>query len=274
MRKLLSACVAIWGITTPLWAYFPATAAPTPDFYLSQQPLDSATLRQAVKSFWQNATCTTQANLKIIGTSTGISFTGQAQVKSIAQLPNKFRVEIEFAPKDTGESQSALLVSDGITLWIYRPDLRQYMETQAEAFRNSDDSFWVGFSTVFYLSMPPDVQTMLLAGGDAAETVLTAILEEVKGLNITQGKGKLDGVEMDTLSLTNKAQGVNATVYLAPPQAELQAIDLKTQEEGLAISMNERIQQRDCQAQVPPETFRFVPPAAVQKVDQVKISPF
>ncbi len=274
MKKLTALALAGLGFLAPWISVAPTVALHPPGLFLAENQFDYGLFKQALKSFWPNSSCSTQSTLKITGITQGLSFTGQAKINAIAELPNRFRVQIDFAPNDTGESQSVLLVSNGENFWAYRPDLGQYMVSSASDFQDSDDSFWAGFSTIAFLSVPPELQTLLESTSINSDVMLDALLADVKTLNLQQGKKNIDGSATDTLSLVNQAEGIAITVYLLPPQAQVKAIDLKTDSQGVNLQMIETVQTRTCQANVSPTTFEFQPPATAQKVDQVKISPF
>lgn len=259
-----------FGLVTPHLA--PAVA--TPPVYLSRNPIDLNLLKAGMKTFWQTPACSTQSTLTISGTSPSISFTGQAKLQAWTQLPNKFRVEVEFAPQDTGQSQRVVLVSDGSTFTAWRPDLNQFMQSPAEDFQRSDDSFWVGFSTLLFLSMPPEVPDLFQAETSASETVLESLLKEIQALDVAQSQAKLSGQETVKYSLTNKADNLVASIYLLPPQGQLKALDVETASQGLQIQMQELIQQRTCQSSIPASQFQFLPPAGSQQAEKVPISPF
>lgn len=258
------------GLVTPA---LPPAMASTP-VYLSRSQVDQTLLKAGIKTFWQTPACATQSTLTLNGTTQGLSFTGKANLQALTQLPNQFRVEVEFAPQDTGQSQRVLLVSDGKTLTAYRPDLNQYMQSPAEDFQSSDNSFWVGFSTLLFLSMPPEAPELFQAETRSSETLFETIFEELQALEISEHQTKLAGQDTVKFSLNNKTDNLMASIYLLPPQGLLKALDLETESKGLKIQIQETIQQRSCQPAIPANQFQFVPPAGSQRVEKVEISPF
>ncbi|MDS3861232.1 DUF2092 domain-containing protein [Thermosynechococcaceae cyanobacterium BACA0444] len=263
-------CLFCCGIAIPLLA---PVAKATP-VYLSRSPVDLSLLKAGIKTFWQTPACVTQSTLTINGSSTGVSFTGKANLQALSQLPNQFRVEVEFAPQDTGQSQRVVLVSDGETFTAFRPDLNQYMQSPAKDFQGSDNNFWVGFSTLLFLSMPPETPALFQAGTASSETLFQTILQELQALDLSESKAKLAGQETVKFSLNNKTDNLVASIYLLPPQGRLKAIDFETESQGIKIQIQEIIQQRDCQASIPNSQFKFLSPPGSQQVKKVEISPF
>ena len=263
-------CLLCCGIATPL---LPPVAKATP-VYLSRSPVDLSLLKAGIKTFWQTSACVTQSTLSLNGASLGVSFTGKANLQALSQLPNQFRVEVEFAPQDPGQTQRVILVSDGETFTAFRPDLNQYMQSPAKDFQGSEDNFWVGFSTLLFLSMPPEVPALFQSDTDPSETLFKTILQELQGLDLSQSQAKLAGQETVKFSLNNKAENLVASIYLLPPLGLLKAIHFETESQGIKIEIEEIIQQRNCQSSIPKSQFQFLPPPGSQRIEKMDISPF
>ncbi|MBD2771484.1 LolA family protein [Iningainema tapete] len=237
------------------------------------EQLDLPLLVKTSTAFFQSDRYQTESQMLIQGGNQGAQFNAYAQIKTIVQSNRKFRAEIAFTSPGEKPKQSALIISDGKQVSIYRPDLRKYAVTSYEAFDQSDDSFLIGLSSSFFLVMPEDTRQIIASGVLSKNNVL----QEMGLADNQQFKGDKSTVEGEAFYVYNYTEpkdGFTFRAFVQPETAILKQLQLVSKSEGLDVVVTEKIVQRNQNPTVTAQTFKFTPPQNAIRVKSLSISPF
>ncbi len=246
-----------------------------PNRQSSEKP-DLDLLAKTLVNFLSSDRYQTESKLQVSGTAPGTTFTSYAQLKTIAQSPNKFRAEIAFTQPDKGSGPSYLVVSNGKQVWIYRPDLKQYATTSYEDFKKSDDLFLIGLSSMMFLEVPPDFREMI-SQSSASGNTLGGILEQM-GLSskspLKVSRRNLQGQDYYAYEYTEPKEGFTLSALVEPTTARVTQLEITGKSEGMDILLREEILNRVGNPAIAADTFTFVPPTGSKKVESLRIEPF
>jgi outer membrane lipoprotein-sorting protein len=254
----------------------PNATTPTPT-QVPKTPGTNATdlnlLSKAVGVFWQSDRTETDSQMLIQGKQQGFKFEMSAQVKTIAQLGNKFQTQLVFAPVGATSKATYTIVSNGRDVWIYRPDRRQYAKTTFDAFRSSSSWLWTGISSSLFLTISAaDRQEMLSALGTDRDVIKSLPSSQFKDL--IGSERQVDGQNLYNYSYNFKQEGFVFDVLIQPQAATVQRIEFNGNFDGMDITLSEQIISRKPQAVISKQTFQFVPPKGVKKVKAIEIELF
>ncbi len=245
----------------------PSTTTPgtaTPDLNL---------LSKTVGVFWQSDRTETDSQMMIQGEQQGIKIEMSAQIKTIAQIGNKFQTQLVFSPVGSKPTTTYTIVSNGRDVWIYRPDRRQYAKTTFEAFRSGSNWLWTGISSSLFLTISAtDRQEMLSALGTDRDVIKSIPPSQFKDLIGTQRQ--VDGQNLYSYSYNFKSEGFIFDVLVQPQSATVQRIEFNGKVDGMNINLSEKIISRKPQVVISKQTFQFVPPKGVKKVKAIDIELF
>ncbi|WP_309740409.1 hypothetical protein [Chamaesiphon sp. OTE_20_metabat_361] len=250
-------------ITTPTQVP-EAPSATTPDLTL---------LSKAVGVFWQSDRTETNSQMIIRGEQQGVKIEMSAQVKTIAQIGNKFQTQLVFTPVGSTPKATYTIVSNGRDVWIYRPDRRQYAKTTFDAFRSGADWLWTGISSSMFLTISAaDRQEMLSVLGTDRDIIKSIPPSQYKDLVGSQRQ--VGGQDFYNYSYNFKAEGFIFDVLVQPQTATVQRIEFNGKVDGMNISLSEQIISRKPQVKISKRTFEFTPPRGVKKVKAIDIELF
>ena len=270
---LLLTTTALVGLTShSLNPSEPATAAP--GLQLSQRPSqpDLQLLARASAEFFQSDRYQTESVMEVKASAGSTNITSTARITTIVQAPNRFRAEIVFSEPGASQERKSIVVSDGKQVWMYRPDLKQYLVTSYQEFDTKDDAFWIGFSSYFFLQIPPESRQPIAAGALTDPAVLKE-LGLTENSAIRGGVRSLDGRSVYVYSYTDK-DGFTIDGVVDPKTATLEQIAASGQSEGFDISIVERLVSRTPAPAIAANTFKFSPPRDATAVEKLEIGPF
>jgi outer membrane lipoprotein-sorting protein len=250
--------------TIPPQTQPPNSAATTPDLAL---------LSKAVGVFWQSDRIETDSQVLMNVESNGMNVNMSAQIKTIAQIGNKFQAQLTFAPLGSIPKSTCIITSNGRDVWIYRPDRRQYSKTTFAAFRSSSNWFWTGVSSSLFLSLTEVERKEIVSSLGTDRDFITATpASQFKDL--LGSERQVDGQNLYTYSYDLKEQGLTFNVFVQPQAATVQRIEFNGKSDGIDIKFSEKIISRKPQVNIPKQTFEFVPPKGVKKVKFLDIDSF
>lgn len=232
---------------------------------------DLALLARASTLFLQHDRYQTESILQLKGNSSGVDFTVNAQINTIAQAGNQFRSEISFIQNGQPAAQKSLIVSNGKQVWIYRPDLQQYMVSSYATFDKSDDTLFIGLSSLLFLQFPQETRKQIADGALSDDQVLQNV-----GLppSIRGAKHTLEGQEVFTYEYSDKQEGYTLTAAIEPQTASLKQLQIAGQSGGTNFVVIEQVLQRTPNPVISDVTFRFTPPKGARQVKALSVMPF
>ena len=234
---------------------------------------DLTLLSKAVGVFWQSDRVETDSQMLIQGESQGVNISMSAQIKTVAQIGNKFQTQLAFAPVGSTSKATYTIVSNGRDVWIYRPDRRQYTKTTFKAFSSGSNWLWTGVSSSLFLTISPaDRQEMLSAIGTDRDVIKSLPPSQFKDL--IGSERQVDGQNLYSYSYNFKDEGFIFDVLLQPQTATVQRIEFTGKVDGMNIKISENIVSRKPQVTIAKQTFEFVPPKGAKKVKTIEIEPF
>jgi outer membrane lipoprotein-sorting protein len=198
------------------------------------------------------------------GTSGGFNFSVPMKHQTIANATGQFRTDIEFV--DTAKpGRQYQVISDGKTLWIYRPDRKEYSVQTYQQFDASDDSAMIGLATGLYLSLS-DIKQLIPEESPTPQDLQEAGIEDLGQKTAESGKSfQVYGMKDDQTS------NANIQLWVNPKTALIEALQLLGKEQDMQVEFQETILQFQKNLPVPPDRFTFKPPAGVKQVPKISI---
>lgn len=245
----------------------------TPTSVSQAKLLDLPLLVKASTAFFQSDRATTESQMMIKSGNHAAHFKAHAQIKTIVQSNKKFRAEIAFTLPGEQSTHKTLLISDGKQVFIYRPDLQQYAVTSYEAFDKSHDSFLIGLSSSFFLSIPEDTRQQIAKGDISPNNVLQEI-GFTDNQQLKADKSTVEGKAISVYNYTEPKAGYTLRAFVQPESATLKLLQLMTKSEGLDVVVTEKILQRSQNPTITPQTFNFSPPPNAKLVKSLSVTPF
>ncbi|MFP5269920.1 outer-membrane lipoprotein carrier protein LolA [Coleofasciculus sp.] len=239
--------------------------------------LDVSLLARTVANFIQAERYQTESEMQFSFEAQG--FTGQFSVlvKTIAQSPQQFRTEIS-TPESGGFAQPTyILVSNGDQVWIYNPELKQYTVMDYERFDQSNNSFFIGFSSMLFLEMSAPFRQAFSDGGVTAEGVIDQLESVFKAEDDMPLQGNilnLEGQDYYAYNYKDRKAGFTFTFLVEPNTAAVDQLQISGKADGMDIKMTEDIIRRVPSPIVAADTFTFYPPAGVTQVESMEIDIF
>lgn len=243
----------------------PATATPS--------QLDLPLLIKTGESFFKGNNYQTVSEMQLRGAKQGTDVTFYIQAKTTVNSTNQFRSEIAFTQDGKPSKESAIVVSDGKQVYIYRPDLKQYSVISSQAFNKSDDSFLIGLSSSFFLEFANNMGKYIASGALSQPEVIKEISTAAN--QAIQGETRdIEGKQTYVYSFNDPKQGYTISAFVNPQLANLEQMQIVGKDDGFDIAIIEKIQQRTEVKNLAPQTFKFTPPKGTKKVKSLSISPF
>ncbi|BDA68325.1 unknown protein [Calothrix sp. PCC 7716] len=235
--------------------------------------LDLPLLIKTGESFFKGSNYQTVSEMQLRGAKQNTDVTFYIQAKTTVNSTNQFRSEIAFTQDGKPSKESAVVVSDGKQVYIYRPDLKQYSVISFQAFNKSDDSFLIGLSSSFFLEFANNMGKYIASGALSQPEVIKEISTAAN--QAIQGETRdIEGKQTYVYSFNDPKQGYTISAFVNPQLANLEQMQIVGKDDGLDIAIIEKIQQRTEVKNLAPQTFKFTPPKGTKKVKSLSISPF
>lgn len=233
---------------------------------------DLTLLTAATANFFKGEVLQTESSTEIISTGQGTNIKVQFQSKTIVQSPNRFRSEITLLP--TGKQpRSAIVVSDGQRVFIYRPDLNQYLTVSYQQFDRRDDSYGIGMSSVLYLILAPELKP-LAAQGALTDRTVQAQLRAMTPANLSGRARSINGKNLYVYEYGDRQKNFSYEAVIDPMDTTLKQLQIKGSVQGVNITITETIQRRSPLSTIGANLFRFAPPRTAKAVKTLEIIPF
>jgi outer membrane lipoprotein-sorting protein len=236
---------------------------------------------RALRDFGQGNTIKTTSNLSVRATSPGSTVDTNAQIQEIAQKPNQFRADIVFGPNSFGAKSNASnrryqIISDGKTVWIYRPDTQEYsVQTYAE-FDKSNDSFLTGITSSLFLNLPADLESSFSAENLAivasSPTLVASLYQEMK-IQFKGYKQDRGGKKFAVFSMGEAKSSEQIDLWIDSQTSTFQQFQISGKAKDLNLTLQEVIVNRTANPKIEPNTFRFIVPKGAKQLKTLSISP-
>jgi len=248
-----------------------APSAPTPP----APPLDLLPLKKALRPLSGGGLLQSRSNFQMTGSKQGLSFTFREEARIIAKRPGRFRATLTQFSADNTPQQRLLVISNGVTVWTYRPGTRQYSMTslkEFEAANNDVTALGLAIGGFFLGDGHQLAQGFQGLTKDNSADVLTALT----GLGVTLSSKMQSGNNEDDLTyrMTLTKQGLTYQFLVNSTDGALRQIELAGAQKGVQIAFKEQITQLAALTAAPKDTFMFTPPPGAAKVTTLSVDPF
>ncbi len=279
------------GLFTQIGVAQPQTVAthkvaankPAPKILPKPQPVngtaeDLTLFLRAFRDFSQGNAVQTTSKLSLDAKTEGATLQSVVYIKAIAQKPKQFRVDIAFQADESSKARTYQVISDGKTVWIYRPDTQQYAVQTYDQFDKSDDSFLIGSATSLYLNSPNDFQKTV------TDEVLSAIAADPKLVESfyketgTTFKGYQKDETNQNYAVYSwddaQAASYRMNLLISPQTSTIQQFVINGKDKEMTLNLREVIVERIPNPKLDLNTFKFKPTTTAKKVKSLSLSPF
>jgi len=280
----LLALGTVFALTAPGRAQTPAATPPTPAPTDSSAPaLDLLPLKKALRPLSGGGPIQSKSNFQMTGSKQGLSFTFREEAHIIAKRPGRFRAELTQFSADNAPQQRLLVVSNGVTVWTYRPGTRQYSVTSFKAFEAANnDVTALGLAVGgFFLG---DGHQLGQGFQGLTKSNSAEVLSALAGLGVVLSSKMQSGNNEDDLTyrMALTKQGLTyqflvnsaSSALVNSASSALRQIELIGAQKGVKIAFKEKITQLVPLTMVPRDTFTFTPPPGAAKVTTLSVDPF
>ncbi len=247
------------------------TPAATPTAAPTATPPELKLLGKAIAQFWQGNRAQSESQIVMTFQRKGTKANPvqiNANVKTIAQTGDLFRSELTISRSGSPASISYSIVCDGQTVWMYRPDKRQYSQSTFAQFKPQPYSLLVGLSTVFFVSMPEAGRKAIIAdmaaGGNPFKSLTPSQMANFKG-SIRQ----VDGQSLRVYAFDNPAEKSGFSGFVQPETGSLKRVEFMSNTSEAEVKIVEKIVSYTTTTNPNTKSFKFSPPPGTNKVDSV-----
>ena len=245
------------------------SAAPVPP------DIDLLPLKKALAPLDGSGVLQSHSSLRLTGTRSGVSVLLREDLQIISRRPGRFHASLTQYDMMGGPQKKLVVVSNGVSVWTYRPGLREYSVMPLAAFKKADSDIPTLGLVIggFYLGEGrPFVEGLhsVTAENNAA------VLAVMNGMDITLARETKAMRDQDdyVYSLTLTKQNIAYRFYVNTQTGILTRVDLTGTQNGTQFSYREDIQSIALQPPVPGATFVFTPPPGAVNAAGVAINPF
>jgi len=281
----LAALLALTGLTTltaPGQAQTPAPVAPSTAApstaappTAAASPLDLLPLKKALRPLAADGMLRSRSNFQMTGSKQGLSFTFREEARIVAKRPGRFRAELTQFSADNAPQQRLVVISNGATVWTYRPGTHQYSVTSLKAFKAANnDVTALGLAVGgFFLG---DGHQLAQGFQGLTRDNSAEVLDALAGMGVTLSRQVQAGNNEDDLAyrMTLTKQGLTYGFVVNAAGNALRQVELSGAQKGVQIGFREQITQLVPLTTAPKNTFTFTPPPGAVKVTTLSVDPF
>jgi outer membrane lipoprotein-sorting protein len=273
------------------------------------QPLTEETtqlLVRSLQSFFNSAQMETKSQFQIEGAFGAIGVKMSGQNRNILKAPNLFRTEFEFQdPTDATKAfRKFVLISNGKTLWTYRPDTNQYSMQPYQALSNSPSkkapntslpsnasAMSLGFISLSYINLR-DKFLPILSNNTDSSTVVQKLMQSMdakesfqfQGYRPLEGQGDMAIYRLN-IKVTNKdkrkdlPKDPSMDLWIHPKNEKIVRIQFNigfnyTKTQNINVQIQENLLQQNSLPSVSADAFYFTPPKGARLVKTLQFMPF
>ncbi|MEM9507224.1 MAG: hypothetical protein AAGA16_05985 [Cyanobacteria bacterium P01_E01_bin.35] len=204
-----------------------------------------------------------------------------AQILTTVAAPNKVNSEITLInPNDTVERKYQI-ISDGVQVWIYDVNQKQYSISDYQQFIQSQSAIAVGTVANFYLKTLDQVNNNKIAARAIAilpPDRLLRYFQRFINLDLQNMAIRTEQLKAKTYSVydINAADhSYEVTAYVTSQSADIERVDLSKTKDGLALKITEEIISQTAPETIPKDLFSFDPPDNAEQITkQIALPPF
>ena len=237
-------------------------------------PLDLLPLKKALLPLSSSGPLFSHSTLRMTGTRQGVSATLREDLQVISRRPGHFHASLTQYDIPGGLPKKVVVVSNGASVWIYRPGRRQYSVMSFTAFQQADSDIpTLGLVMGgFYLG---DGQPLADAFRSITATNSAEIISALGGLDIVIARQtkSVGGQDDYVYSLTLTKRERVYQFYVNSQTNALARVDLAGSQDGTHLTYREEVFQLTPRPAAPNSQFVFAPPSGVVKAAGVSITP-
>lgn len=253
----------------------PVPASPAPPAPPASPVLDLMPLKKALRPLSGGGLVQSQSNFQMTGSKQGLSFTFREEARIIAKRPGRFRATLTQFAADNTPQQRLLVVSNGVTVWTYRPGTRQYSVTSLKAFQAANnDVTALGLAVGgFFLG---DGHQLTQGFQSLTKENSAEVLSTLADMGVALSSKMQAGNNEDDLSyrMMLTKQGLAYQFLVNSADGALRQIELMGAQKGVQIAFKEQITRMAPLTVASKDTFTFVPPPGAAKVATLSVDPF
>jgi len=255
----------------------PAASSPAPLAGPASSPpgVDLLPLKKALAPLGAGGVLQSHSTLRMTATRQAVSVVLQEDLQILSRRPGRFHASLIQYDASGGPQKKLAVVSNGVSVWTYRPGLRQYSVLTLPAFKQADSDIPTLGLVIggFYLG---DGHPFVEGLRSVTAANNAAVLSDLSRINITLARQtKSVGNQDDYVySLSFTKQNLKYQFYVNTQTGALTRVDLMGAQGDIEVSYREDIQSITPQPPAPNATFVFTPPPGVAKAADVSINPF
>lgn len=240
----------------------------------SPPAIDLLPLKKALAPLNGSGVLRSHSTLRMTGTRAGVSVLLREDLQIVSRRPGRFHALLTQYDMTGGPQKKLVVVSNGASVWTYRPGLRQYSVMSLAAFEKADSDIPTLGLVIggFYLGEGhPFVEGLhsVTAGNSAA------VLSMMNSMGIALSRETKSAKDHDdyVYSLTLTKQSLAYQFYVNTQTGALTRADLTGTQDGIRISYREDIVSIAAQPPVPSTAFAFTPPPGAVKAFTAPLHP-
>lgn len=255
-----------------------ALAGPSPAQTPAAPPVpapDLLPLRKALSPLSGSGLIESRSTILMTGSRGGVSFTLREDAHILARRGGKFRAELTQTGPAGPPRTKLLAVSDGRTVWLYRPGLRAYSVMTNRAWAAADDDVSALGLAVggFFLS---DGHEMILGfrgiTRDNTRDVLAVLADA--GITLTGRAESSGGVDYFVYRMVLSREKMAYRFSVDTQTGALKRIELTGTQGGTRFALAETLSLLRVPASAPAGAFTWTPPPGTKRSVRAGVDPF
>lgn len=261
MLRLFTALTLFLFLMTALLPVF-AAPVPSPD----APGVDLLPLKKALAPLDGSGVLRSHSTLRMTGTREGVSVLLREDLQTLSRRPGRFHVLLAQYDMTGALQKKQVVVSNGASVWTYRPGLRRYSVSTLPAFEKADSDIPTLGLVIggFYLGegrpLIEGMHSVTPANNDAVLTILGSM-----GITLSRETKAMRDHDEYVYRLTLTKQDLAYQFYVNTQTGALTRVDLAGTQDGTQFSYREDILSLASPPSVPAATFVFTPPPGAIK---------
>ncbi len=237
--------------------------------------IDLLPLKKALTPLDGGGVLRSHSTLRMTGTRSGVSVLLREDLQIISRRPGRFRALLTQYDMTGGPQKKLVVISNGASVWTYRPGLGLYSVMSLPAFKKADSDIPTLGLVIggFYLG---EGRPLVDGFHAITPTNSAAVLSVLGSMDVTLSRATKSVKDQDdyVYSLTLAKQNLTYQFYVNTQTGALTRVDLTGSQNGTQFFYREDIQNITPQPPLPNAAFVFTPPPGAVKAAAVSINPF
>lgn len=241
-------------------------ASPAPPASPALADIDLLPLKKALAPLDGGGVLRSHSTLRMTGTRSGVSVLLREDLQILSRRPGRFRASLTQYGMTGSSRKKIVVISDGVSVWTYRPGLRQYSVSTLPAFEKDDSDIPTLGLVIggFYLGegrpLVEGMHSVTPANNDAVLTVLGSM-----GITLSRETKSMRDHDEYVYSLTLTKQNLAYQFYVNTQTSALTRVDLTGSQGGTQFFYREDVLSMNPQPSVSSAVFVFTPPLGTTK---------